>query len=335
MHSQHSYRLLRMRGALALAVTLMVATIALPSTSGAKSQPKCLFVSSYHKGYSWSDGVERGLRSVLAGQCEIKQFDMDTKRHKSEKEKMAAALEAKTLVEQWKPDVVITADDNAAKYFIQPYFRDHAIPIVFSGVNWTAREYGFPYSNVTGIVEVAPIQPMLLKARDIAEGSRAFYLGADTLTERKNLARFQGAAAELDMALESRLATSLADWTEGLKKAQSFDFVIMGSNSGIKKWDAAAAVRSAMQYSKKLSVTNHDWMMPVTMFGMTKVPEEHGEWGAESALAILSGTSPQDIPIVSNRRWDLWMNKDLLNAAGVTLPRSLRRKAKRSASATH
>jgi ABC-type uncharacterized transport system substrate-binding protein len=335
MHSQHSYRLLRTRGALAIAVIFILATIALPSISGAKSQPKCLFVSSYHKGYSWSDGVERGLRSVLAGQCELRQFDMDTKRHKSEKEKIAAAIAAKTLVEKWKPDIVITADDNAAKYFIKPYFKDHAIPIVFAGVNWTAREYGFPYTNVTGIVEVAPIQPMLLKARDIAAGTRAFYLGADTLTERKNLARFRDAATELDMTLESHLATSLADWTKGLKKAQNFDFVIMGSNSGIKKWDAPAAVRIAMQYSKKFSVTNHDWMMPVAMFGMTKVAEEHGEWGGESALAILSGTSPQDIPIVSNRRWDVWMNKALLNAAGVTLPRSLRRKAKRSVSATH
>jgi hypothetical protein len=185
MHSQHSYRLLRTRGALAIAVIFILATIALPSISGAKSQPKCLFVSSYHKGYSWSDGVERGLRSVLAGQCELRQFDMDTKRHKSEKEKIAAAIAAKTLVEKWKPDIVITADDNAAKYFIKPYFKDHAIPIVFAGVNWTAREYGFPYTNVTGIVEVAPIQPMLLKARDIAAGTRAFYLGADTLTERR------------------------------------------------------------------------------------------------------------------------------------------------------
>src|ERR671924_200127 len=43
---------------------------------------KCLFVSSYHHGYAWSDGVERGVRAVLEGHCELMQFDMDAKRHK-------------------------------------------------------------------------------------------------------------------------------------------------------------------------------------------------------------------------------------------------------------
>ncbi|NIT35543.1 MAG: hypothetical protein GTN49_03415, partial [candidate division Zixibacteria bacterium] len=65
----------------------------LPSAPAAAS--KCLFVSSYHKGYAWSDGVERGLRSVLEGKCELRQFDMDTKRNKSTEYKIQSALKAK------------------------------------------------------------------------------------------------------------------------------------------------------------------------------------------------------------------------------------------------
>jgi hypothetical protein len=72
---------------------------------------------------------------------------MDTKRNKKEEEKRRAALKAKELIESWKPGVVITADDNAAKYLLQPYFRDHKIPFVFCGVNWNVDEYGFPYSE--------------------------------------------------------------------------------------------------------------------------------------------------------------------------------------------
>lgn len=306
------------------------ATALTPSLAGAAAQPKCLFVSSYHKGYAWSDGVERGLRSVLKGQCEIRQFDMDTKRKKTEADKQAAALAAKTMVDEWKPDVVITADDNAAKYLIKPFYKDHDVPFVFSGVNWTAKEYGFPYTNVTGIVEVAPIKPMLERAISIAKGKTAFYLGADTLTEKKNLARFEAGAEELRVTLTHALVSTMAEWEASLAKAQEASFVIMGSNSGVKDWDEAKAKAIAAKHSKKLSVTSHGWMMPVTMFGMTKVPEEHGEWGAKSALAIISGTSPADIPIVSNSRWDYWANTDLLTSAKVKLPRSLRRKAKRA-----
>jgi hypothetical protein len=41
---------------------------------------KCLYISSYHRGYAWSDGVEKGVRSVLDGRCEIQQFDRDANR---------------------------------------------------------------------------------------------------------------------------------------------------------------------------------------------------------------------------------------------------------------
>ena len=74
---------------------------------------RCLFVSSYHQGYAWSDGVERGLRSVLEGRCELRQFDMDTKRRKSDVDKREAAEAARRLIESWQPDVVITADARA------------------------------------------------------------------------------------------------------------------------------------------------------------------------------------------------------------------------------
>ena len=81
-----------------------------------KEPPKCLYVSSYHQGYEWSDDVQEGLMSKLAGHCEIRQFDMDTKRKKRSEDKMAAALQARQIIEQWRPDVLITSDDNAARH---------------------------------------------------------------------------------------------------------------------------------------------------------------------------------------------------------------------------
>ena len=100
---------------------LSISVLALACLAGMPAHAaKCLFVSSYHHGYAWSDGVERGLRSTLEGKCELRQFDMDTKRKKSDEPQKHAALEALKLIENWQPDVVITADDNAAKYLIMP-----------------------------------------------------------------------------------------------------------------------------------------------------------------------------------------------------------------------
>ena len=38
----------------------------------------CLYVSSYHKGYEWSDGIEQGIATVLKGKCKLDKFYMDT-----------------------------------------------------------------------------------------------------------------------------------------------------------------------------------------------------------------------------------------------------------------
>lgn len=293
---------------------------------------KCLFVSSYHHGYAWSDGVERGLRSVLEGHCEIKQYDMDTKRNKTEEDKKRSALEAKALIESWQPDVVITADDNAAKYLIQPYFKDEELPFVFCGVNWTADEYGFPYSNVTGMIEIAPIVPMLERAKQVLPNiKRAFYIGADTLTEKKNLKRFEDAADQLGFELDHALSTDTESWLNAYEAAQAYDLVIVGSRAGINDWDSERVRASVLGMARTLSVTNHEWMMPYSMVGVTKVAEEQGEWAAKSALHILEGMSPSSIPIVANNRRDIWINRDILSAANVELPDGLLRKGKKVA----
>jgi ABC-type uncharacterized transport system substrate-binding protein len=70
-------------------------------------------------------------------------------------------------------------------------------------------------------------------------------------------------------------------------------------------------------------------MMPFAMLGLTKVPEEQGEWAAKIALQILQGVAPSSIPIVPNRKWDIWMNPLLVETAGIVLSKPLMQKAKK------
>lgn len=301
----------------------------LVSLSAPALASKCLFISSYHTGYEWSDGVAHGLRNTLQDKCEIKQFDMDTKRRKDETSIKQAALTAKNLIEVWKPDVVIIADDNAAKYVVASYYRDAPIPFVFCGINWSVEEYGFPYTNTTGIVEVAPIGLLLTKAINILGGvSSAVYIGADTLSERKNLQRFAIAADDHRITLKSYLVSTSSEWMEAYTTGQNHDFLILGSNSGIKDWDDAAIKQFVHTHTHKLSATNHGWMLPYTMLGFTKVPEEQGVWAGKAAIAVLNGARPIDIPIVTNRKWDMRINEELVKSSGIQISDAFAKKAK-------
>ena len=310
-------------------LSIGVLILLLTSTAVAAGQAKCLFVSSYHRGYAWSDGVERGLRKTLDGKCEIRQFDMDTKRKKSQEQKEESARQAKSMIETWQPDVVIAADDNAAKYLIQPYYKDKDLPFVFCGVNWTVREYGFPYSNVTGMVEVAPVKAMIEEASALVQHpERVLYIGANTATEKKNASRIRRVAESHGLAFESQFAADLASWISAYENGQDYDFIIMGSNAGINDWNTQQAIQAILPSTRRLSVTSHEWMMPVTMLGMTKVPEEQGEWAGQVALQILGGARPDSIPVIANRKWDLFLNPTLTKAAGLELPAHLLSKGK-------
>jgi ABC-type uncharacterized transport system substrate-binding protein len=291
---------------------------------------KCLFISSYHHGYAWSDGVERGVRSVLENHCELQQFDLDAKRHKDPQDIRQKALEAKALIEAWQPDVVITADDDASKYLVMPFYKDHAIPFVFCGINWTIEEYGLPYRNTTGMLEVAPVGPLFDKAKSLlSQSSRAFYLGADTSSERKNLQHIQAVATRRGVQVTYRFVNTAAEWFAAFQAAQDLsDFIILGSHSGINDWQHEA-ILEAIKTTKRLTLTNHEWMMPYAILGFTKVPEEQGEWAAQIALHILAGTAPASIPIVPNRKWEIWVNMSLAQATGMQLPRQLVQKAKK------
>jgi ABC-type uncharacterized transport system substrate-binding protein len=303
-----------------LGVTLMF--------SGGAWAARCLFVSSYHQGYEWNDGIEQGIKSVLKGKCDLVQFDMDTKRNTGVDFAQRQGLEAKRLIETLKPDVVIAADDNASRFLVKPYFKDSPIPFVFCGVNWTVAEYGYPYRNVTGMIEVAPIKPLLSAIRDTLKSVKtAVYLSSDVETEYVDSRHYQDILAADGITMQRVLVKKLADWKKAYAAAQSADFIILGNDAGIADWNQDEAARFALEHARKLTVSNYDWMVRYAMLAMTKIPFEQGEWSARVALQILGGTAPESIPITPNRRWDIYVNPALLARANIQLPAYLLRKA--------
>lgn len=302
--------------------TQSFAAQSIPASASVEGSARCLAVMSYHPGYAWNDGVEEGIRAGLGDACELKVFYMDTKRNKDKAFAMAKALEARALIESYKPGVVIAVDDNASRYLVQPYFKNAQLPFVFCGVNWSVDKYGYPYENVTGMIEVAPIQPLLETVKHVhADPRRALYIGANTFTEQKNFKRFKWIYGKQGVEVDGEFADTLRDWQAYYDAGQKYDFIILGSNAGIKEWDEKRAAAHALRKAGRLTVSNHHWMTPYTMYAMTKVPREHGEWSAEAARAILRGHAPSRIPIVVNRKWEIYINPSLTMAAGIELPR--------------
>ncbi len=279
---------------------------------------KVLFIDSYHEGYAWSDGITKGVEMKLKDTgVVLKIHRMDTKRHSDDAFKKQAAQQAVELIKEFKPDVVIAADDNASKFLIKPYYKDADLPFVFCGVNWDAKVYDYPYKNATGMIEVAPI-PILLEQMELyAQGKRIGFIGPDIITAHKEAENYRKV---FGLKMVEYYAKSFQDWKNGFKQLQDkVDMLIVDSDGGLYDEHGKEYEEFAMKNSKIPSGTVYDFMARVALIGVIKIAEEQGIWAADTALSILDGTPPSEIEIVENKRAKLFINKKMADSMGVDL----------------
>jgi len=290
---------------------------------------KCLYIASYHHGYEWNDGIQHGIEKILAGKCELKIFYLDTKRNAKIEWARWKAKQAVKLIDEYSPDIVLVSDDNASRYVVMPYYKNSKIPFVFCGLNWSMSEYGYPYNNVTGMIEVAPIKPLIKQLKLMRSNiKKGIFISSDAISEHKDYNHYKKDFSKHGIKLDATYVRTFKEWIKQYKKAQRYDFVIIGNNAGINDWYKPEAERIVYKYTRKITVTTYQWMLPYVVLGFTKIPEEQGDWIARVALSILGGISPSKIPVVYNRQWDMWINPVVINKIKLKIPYLLYKRAK-------
>jgi PAS domain S-box-containing protein len=135
--------------------------LAVPHGEAADSGPtrRVLVLQSYHKGFTWTDSVQRGLEETFASAdrgVEVAVEYMDLKRHEADQiaDRLAHVYSFKYA--RWIPDLVVACDDDAVGFALErkdALFAD--TPLVFCGLNVDdydpAMLAGRP--QVTGVVE--------------------------------------------------------------------------------------------------------------------------------------------------------------------------------------
>ena len=283
---------------------------------------KILYVDSYNQN-AWSSAIAHGIHSVLDKHKNIilKTFQMDTKRNTSENFKKSAALKAKKIIDEWKPDIVITSDDNAAKYLIVPYFINSDIPFVFCGINYDASIYGFPAKNITGMIEVYLIEQTMNIMKPFAKGDRMGFLSCDNLTAHKTYNYLKNAKYKFSEVM-------MVDDFAQLKKAfidiqKKIDILYLWDPYSVKNFN----LNEMIEFAKKNTIIPTSGAtystMKFALIGTPTIGIEHGEWAAKTALDILNGKSPEDIPITKNKQTKIFINLSIAKKLGIKFPAEL------------
>jgi ABC-type uncharacterized transport system substrate-binding protein len=286
-----------------------------------------LFVSSYHDGLAGADDVVAGIKEGFEGSgVDITWIFMDTKRNPSESFAKQSALRVKAQIESLRPDIVIASDDAAAKYLIQPYYRDADLPIVFCGVNWDASLYGFPNRNITGVNEVELVPQMLRLLKVYARGDRLGFLAADNISEHKNI-EFHQKLFGLSYSTGYFVRT-FAEYKEAyLQLQKEVDLIVMLSPSGITGWDDAEAKTFVINHATIPSGAMVPWAAPYSLLTFSQILKEQGTLASAIALRILRGEQPIDIPITNNTGGQLYINMPIAMRMGITFETKLLRLA--------
>lgn len=307
----------------------VAALLALTFVSGAAwALPKVLYVDSYHPGYAWSDGITEGVKTGLAGKADLKVVSMDTKRNNTDEFKQQAGQKVKAEIDAWQPDLVIVADDNASKYVLVPYYKDGKIPFVFCGLNWDASLYGFPCSNVTGMVEVAPWDGLLAQMRTIAKGDRIGILAPDNETGHKEV---ENVCKKFGLKPVIYYAKDIEDWKKGFTSLQAqVDMLVLESDGGLYDAQKDALKTFVAQNTKVPTGATYDFMSKYALITFGKVAQEQGYWAADAALKILGGKSPTQIPVAQNKEGVLIVNEKILEASKIEVPFEILQVAERA-----
>lgn len=296
-----------------LSKILSLTILSICLTCGEKSQ-SIYYINSYHTGYGSSDDIKAGIFEVLAPTgIDVTLFEMDTKRNNDQSYIQYISQKVLNDIEEKKPDVIIASDDNAVEYIISPYFKHGPIPVVFCGVNWSCEQYGLPTDNVTGMLEVLPLEQALSTLKRIYPKSvKLTILSENTISEQNNKKILDPLYRQFGFEPSYALVNNYQEWKQEFRNANiNADLIFFVTNGAIRNWDAIAAKKLVHNTITKPIFTGDDFMMDYAVFGFTKVAKEQGIWAAQTAVKIVGGASPKDIPVEKNKKTKIYINKIL------------------------
>lgn len=271
-----------------------------------------LFINSYHRGYTWSEGIEDGMREVLAAsgkRIEVSYEYLDSRRFAFGKQMGAIANAMEIKYADYRPDLILVSD-NAAFDFAMKYrsrlFPDQ--PIVFCGYNLFRPEVLDGIANVTGVNEEMSVAGTIDLALSVHPGTHTLVFITSTGDDSS-----RRISALLEPLLSSRYDRdhdlvilkdiSLETLRQRLTKLPPETLVFL---SGQLSDEAAGRALSPVENGRLVSAIS---LFPVYTFwdfhlntgvlgGRILTGRDQGRAAADLALRILDGTPADAIPVL-------------------------------------
>ena len=214
-------------------------------------KPKIVYINSYHQGFPPSDQITHGvMKGLPADSFEVFSYFMDTKRNPSEAFIKERAEELLDSIREKNPDLLIVSDDNAMKYLVVPNFQDDPLPIVFCGVNWTVDQYDIADCNITGVLEILPVEGLIQTLRPYyPEMKKLLVLNENTTTSRKTKPLLDTLISKMGLEVDQELVDDFENWKSVFREANdTYDIIYLQTRGAITGWDHEESLKHMDQF---------------------------------------------------------------------------------------
>jgi len=285
-----------------------------------------LLVHSYHPEYPWVDSVTQGVQAAAQGTgVSLEILYMDTKRHTDDAWKTEAGRRAKQKVEEYRPNVVLTCDDDAQQFFARSYVGS-AIPIVFTGVDADPSKYGYPAANVTGVIERPHFRESLALAQRLRPIKRVAVMSCRDSTSVAALGFMKQEQLDVEVT-EWLLVSDFDEWKQAVTRLdKAVDALVIRSYQAVKKpgsqenVDPKEVAAWTVGNATIPTIAFHDFEIEDGMLvGTVKSGQEYGRQAMEEVLQILRGIPASSLPISRTKTGVKMVNADTAAKLSITL----------------
>ena len=326
--------------------------------AAADDRKRIFVVSSYHKSYLWSQSTQRGLSQAMldygyldgdhqvvafgendyveSSRAVLKKVWMDSKRRNDPRSLALATHRIMTAMNEFRPDLVLLGDDNAAKY-VGNQLLDTETPVVFWGINGLPLKYGLvdsmdvPGHNVTGVWQAGYHKESLEFLHSLVPSAKTFaILACDSETARPNVKQIQALArsGKLPLQLVDVVVTnSFKEFRErALELAQRVDAFFVLNHDTLKDEqgnhvDMLTVGRWYLENIKKPEASHEDQFVREGMLLTANDSGFNQSYRAfEMAYDILEqGLNPGRIRTATPSRGPFMVNRRRAEALGISL----------------
>lgn len=275
-----------------------------------KEPYKVLVVMSYEQKNPWVKEIETGIEAALGDTSQVSYFYMDTKIDLASGSKKATQAYAK--FKELKPDGVITADDNAQSMFVLPYLMGKTnVPIMFCGVNATPEKYGYPASNISGILERGHVRETIAYLQQLSPDIQTIsFVTHDSPSGQALKRQVEAESHNYTATIKGFHLIKTGDQLRALGKRLQVetDAIFIDSLEGIEDSTGRAKTNK-----EALSILMEAFQGPVVganryhvdqgvLTAVVKTGEEQGKTAAKMLLRAMQGAPVPNMPITQNYR---------------------------------